>query len=212
MIAALGLPVDHFLVREHRAQRRTPIDRHLGHIGKTLLIELLENPLRPAIVLGIGGVDLPVPIVTEAQGADLFAEPVHVLLGGDRRMSTRLHRVLLGRQPESVPAHRMQHVKAAHPLVSAKNVGGGIAFGMAHMEPGPRRIGEHVKTVELGLARSVLGLEGLVLQPIPLPLLLYRGEVVLAHFCFMSSMCSLIAQAMVPVTSALAAAIAALIA
>ena len=69
-------------------------------------------------------------------------------------MSAGLDGVLLGRQAEGVPAHRVQHVEAAHPLVPAQDVGGGVAFGMADVQPGAAGVGEHVQDVELGAARD----------------------------------------------------------
>ncbi len=57
--------------------------------------------------------------------------------------------VLLGGQSERIPAHRVQHVEAAHPLVTAINVRGRVAFGMADVEAGAAGVGEHIEDVEL---------------------------------------------------------------
>ena len=43
-------------------------------------------------------------------------------------MGAGLDRVLLGGQAEGVPAHRVQHVEAAHALVAREDVGGGVAL------------------------------------------------------------------------------------
>ena len=156
MVPALAPAVDHLFVREHRAKRGAPVDRHLCDIGEPLLVELLEDPLRPAVVLGVGRVDLAVPVVGKAERADLLAEAVDVLLRGDCGMGAGLDGVLLGGKAEGVPSHRMQYVEALHPLVSAEDVGRGVSLGVADVQPCARRIREHVEAVEL--RTDILGL------------------------------------------------------
>ena len=168
--AALALAVDHLLVGQHRAQRRAPVDRHFGHVGQPALVELEEDPLRPAIIVRVAGRDLAVPVVRKAQRPDLAAERVDVARGGVARVRAGLDRVLLGRQAERVPAHRMQDVEAAHPLVAGQNVRRGIAFRMPYVQPGRTGVGKHVEDVVFGLGAVDLGPESLVLQPVPLPL------------------------------------------
>ena len=42
VVAAVGAAlVGHFLVRQHRAQRGAPVDRHLGHVGQALVVDHL---------------------------------------------------------------------------------------------------------------------------------------------------------------------------
>ena len=183
MVAALRSTVDHLFVREHRTECGTPVHRHLGDVGEALLVELLEDPLRPLVVFRIGGVHLAVPVVRETKRTDLLAEAVHVLLRGDRRVRARFHGVLLGGEAESVPAHRMQHVEALHALVAAKNIRGRVALRMPNVQTRPAWIGEHVEAVELLLALGMVGrLERLVLKPVLLPLLLDFRVVVFSHF------------------------------
>ena len=185
VVAAFGASVDHFLVRKHRAERGAPVHRHLRHVGESLLVELLEDPLRPLVVLRVGGVHLAVPVVRETEGADLLAEAVHVLLRGDRGVRARLHGVLLGGEAKGVPAHRVQHVEALHALVAAEDVGRRIAFRMAHVQARAARVWEHVETVELLFALDVVRrFERLVLQPELLPFLLDFSIVVFGHFRF----------------------------
>ncbi|OQC23896.1 MAG: hypothetical protein BWX70_02725 [Verrucomicrobia bacterium ADurb.Bin070] len=180
VVAALAAPVDHLFVREHRAQRRAPVHRHLGHIGQALLVKLLEDPLRPLVIAGVGGVHLAVPVIAEAQRLDLLAEPVDVAFGCDRRMRAGFHGILLGRQAERVPAHRMQHIETAHALVPAQDVRRRVSLGMADVQPRTARIRKHVEAIELGLARlKVIHLEGFVRLPIRLPFFFDRGEIIL---------------------------------
>ena len=66
-------------------------------------------------------------------------------------MSPRPDGVLFGGEPERIPAHRMEHLLASHPTVPTDDVGRRVALGMSHVQPGPRRIREHVEHVHLGL-------------------------------------------------------------
>ena len=141
---------------------------------------LQEDPLRPLEVVRVGGIDLAVPVVAEAEHLDLPAEGVDVLLRGDARVRAGLDGVLLGGQAEGVPAHRVQDVEAAHALVAGQDVGGGVAFGMADVQAGAAGVGEHVEDVELRLVRTgpVRRAEGLVRLPELLPARLDRRGVV----------------------------------
>ena len=85
-------------------------------------------------------------------------------------MSAGIDGVLFGGQAKRVPAHRMEDVESAHALVTTENVGGGIAFGMAHVQAGAGRVGEHVEDVELRLGAVVRGGKGFVVEPVLLPL------------------------------------------
>ena len=66
-------------------------------------------------------------------------------------MLSGLNGKLFCRESESVPPHRMQNVEAAHPLIASENVGGGVSFHMAHLQPLAARIRKHVEHVVLGL-------------------------------------------------------------
>src|SRR5262249_49402361 len=90
------------------------------------------------------------------------------------------------------PAHRVQHVVAAHAAVAAGDVGGGVALGVADVQAASGRVGEHVEDVELGPAGGlgafrpqcvggVGGAGGRVLLPVTLPARLDRSRVVARH-------------------------------
>src|SRR5690606_21479103 len=98
--AHLRLAVDHLLVRERRAELRAPPHRELLLIREAALEEQLEDPLSPAVVTRIGGVDLPLPVVREAERLELRPEARDVTLRRDLRMRAGAHCVLLGRQAE----------------------------------------------------------------------------------------------------------------
>ena len=93
-------------------------------------------------------------------------------LGGDPRGACPVWiGVLLGGQAEGVPAHRVQDVEPAHPLVAAEDVGGGVALGVADVQARAAGVGEHVEDVELGLAGTKSGVRKVLFSlPVGLPL------------------------------------------
>ena len=167
--AALALAVYHLFIREHRAQGRAPIHRRFGLVGQPALVQLLKNPLRPFEVAGIGGVNFARPVVRKPQPLQLPPEVVGVAPGGDARVRARFHRVLFRRQAEGVPAHRVQHIEAAHALVARNGVGADVALGVPHMKPLARGIGEHIQHIEFGPGGIQLAAEGLFRNPQLLP-------------------------------------------
>jgi hypothetical protein len=103
------------------------------------------------------------------EALQLGAEVGDPLVGDRRRVDAVALRGPLGRQPEAVEADRVEDAEALHPLVAGHQVDGGVALGVADVQPGARRVGEHHQRVEL-LAVGVLdGLEGPVLGPVGLP-------------------------------------------
>src|SRR4029434_2398418 len=83
------------------------------------------------------------------------------LAGRGRWMHAGLDRILLGRQAERVPAHRMQHVATLVTLVPAQDVGGGVALRMADVQPRAAGIWGHVDAEEFGLVRVEAPLAGI---------------------------------------------------
>src|ERR1700752_184749 len=92
---------------------------------------------------------------------------------------------LFRRQSKRVPAHGMQDIEAAHPLVSRQNIGCRIAFRMSHVKSLATGIRKHVQHVELRLRRieprftGVGYSESLLFRPDALPLRLEIGEWIL---------------------------------
>ncbi len=110
---------------------------------------LQEDPLRPAVVLDVGGRHAAAGVVPEPEPAQLAPHRGDVLVSRDPRVLPGLERVLLGRQPERVVPHRVEHVVARHALEARVDVGADVAEGMADVEPGAARVREHVEHVEL---------------------------------------------------------------
>jgi len=111
----------------------------------------------------------PRPVVAEAEHLELTLERRDVVRCRPRGMLPAFDRVLLGRQAERVPAHRVQHVVAAHEPGARHDVGGGVPLGMTDVQTDAGRIGEHVEDVALEPAAPARGAERPVLVPVALP-------------------------------------------
>ena len=118
------------------------------------VIDLEENPLCPAEVAGVGRGEFARPVVAEAEGFNLPREVGDVRLGGDARMLAGLDGVLLGRQAEGIPTHRMKHVEPLRAPVAGEDVRGRVTLRMPHVQPRARRVGKHVEDVKLRRQRS----------------------------------------------------------
>jgi hypothetical protein len=90
--------------------------------------------------------------------------------------------VLLRRQAEGVPAHRVQHVEAGHLLEAANDVRGGVALRMTDVQTRAAGIREHVEHEVLRLRGIEVGItgvrraEGLLRLPHILPLRFKLGK------------------------------------
>ena len=67
--AALAAAVDDLLVGQHGLVHGAPVDRRLAPLGQAALEEAQEEPLGPAVVLGLAGGDLGVPVDGRRPGA-----------------------------------------------------------------------------------------------------------------------------------------------
>ena len=180
--AALAHAVDNFLVGQHALAAGAPVDVHFLLVSQTVLVQLQEDPLGPLVVLGVGGVDLTIPVKGEAQRLELAAEMIHVALGDDGRVDVVLHGEVLGGQTEGIPAHGVQHVVAVFTALAAYHVQRGVAAGMADVQACTRGIRELHKGIELGLFVVDLDVEGLFVLPHLLPLG-FNSLVIVFHVC-----------------------------
>ena len=184
--AHFGFAVHDFLVGQHGLQLGAPVDGLLSLVGQAHFVKLQKDPLRPLVVIGVGGVDLAVPVVGEAQSLDLLPEAVDVLVRALPRVRSRFDGVVLRRQSEGVPAHGVQNVEALHAFEAAVYVGRGVALGVSDVQSGAGRIREHVQNVNgLSSLVAVDGRVGFFLFPHFLPLRLYACRIVirdLFHF------------------------------
>ena len=176
--AALADAVDDLFVGQADLTPGAPVDGHLRLIRQTVLVELKEDPLRPLIVAGIGGVDLAVPIKAEAQHLELLTEMIDVSLSDNSRMNVVLNGEVFSGQAESIPADGEQHVIALQALFAADDIHGRVRARMTDVQSGSRRIGELDQRIVLGLGKIVAGGKGLFLVPDLLPFLFNGSKII----------------------------------
>ena len=168
--AALARAVDDLLVREHRLVVGAPVDRALTAVRQTALVHLLEQPLVPLVVVGVGCVQPARPVERDAVGVharDLLLDVLVRPLAGVR---PALDGRVLSRQSEGVPPDRMQYVVAAMAPEPGDDVAVEVVLRVPHVQVA-RRVREHRQHV---LPRPqitfVAGAERIVLGPAGLPL------------------------------------------
>ena len=156
----------------------------LALVGQAALEQLQEDPLRPAVVLGLGGRELARPVDRPAHALHLLADRGDVVVRDVARVAALADRGVLGRQAERVVAHRVQHAQAVAAALMAERVADRVVLDVPHVQVA-RRVRQHLEHVLQ--ARGVLprlgvrGDEGLGVVPDLLPLGLDRGRVVALH-------------------------------
>ncbi len=169
--AALTRALTNYLfISQHRLTFGTPVDRRLGPISQTSFIKLEEKPLRPFIVFGKAGDNLTVPIIYSPDALKLAAHILYIFHRPNIGMNPMIDSCVLRRQPESIKAHRMEHVIALHPLEPGMDIRGRHGIPVPDMEV-TRGIGEHGQGIELRATVTLLDLVKSVNCPFLLPLL-----------------------------------------
>ena len=176
-VAAPAGAVAHLLVRQHGLAARAPVDRAAALVGEPALQHAQEEELLPAVVRGIAGGQLAVPVVGEAEPAQLRPHARDVVLGPARRMAPVLDGRILRREAERVPPDRMEHPEARHPALARDHVADRVVAHVPHVDV-PRRVREHLEHVVRWSARVDDGVEGSLGRPARLPLRLQRLSVV----------------------------------
>ena len=174
---APALALDHLLVGQHGIVDGIPVDPRFLAVGESGLPEVEEHLLLVAIVGRVAGRELAAPVERQAHHLELRLHGGDILVDPFLGMDLLLHRRVLGRQAEGVPAHGVQHVEAAGALVAGDHVALGVVAHVAHMDA-PRRVGEHLEHVVFGARTVHPGTEGLALVPGLLPLGLGFAEIV----------------------------------
>ena len=161
----------HLLIGEHGLVDGIPVDGGVLLVGQAGVEKLQEQPLGPAVVVGVAGRQFPAPVNRQAQLAELLAHRGDVLVGPGPWIDAPLNRCIFGGEAEGIPAHRVQHPLAPQPLHPGNHIGDHVIAHMAHVQV-PRWIGKHRQGVETLLARGGLGR---VVQAEAVPLLLPTG-------------------------------------
>ena len=138
--------VDDLLVGEHGLVHRIPVDRAGLQVHQPFFEHAQEQPLVPLVVLGPAGGDFARPVQGETQRLELLLHVGDVVVGPLGRRHAVGHRGVLGRQPECVPAHGLQHVAAAHAVKARERVADGVVAHVPHVQFA-RGIGEHRQAI-----------------------------------------------------------------
>src|SRR5215203_5709487 len=182
--APLAAPVRSYdlLAGQRRVVLRTPVDRGFLAVRQSLLEELHEEPLVPAVVFWVVGHDLRVEVEHRAHLPELAAHPLDVRVGPFAGLYAPLDRCVLGGQPEGVEAYREEHPVAAHPHKARSGVRGRHRVPVPDMQI-TTGVREHRERVVLGLALVLVGLVQAALGPPLLPAAFeVRGIVYLSLF------------------------------
>lgn len=132
---------------------------------------LHERPLSPAIIVGVAGAYLTAPIERKTDLIELLAITIDIFDSSLLGVLTGLDGILLGGEAVSVITHRVKHVKTLLALKASIDIAGYIAEGMTDMQPGTRRIGEHIEDIELRTRGILMYLIDMILAPELLPAL-----------------------------------------
>ncbi|MND77976.1 hypothetical protein D3C80_696800 [compost metagenome] len=159
--------VDDLLVGEDRLVRRVPVDGTVLAVDHALLEQPGEQPLFPAVVIGLAGGDFARPVDGQAQAVELGLHVGDVLVGPLGGRDVVLHRGVFRRHAEGVPAHGLQHVLALHALVAGDHVADGVVAHVAHVQLAAR-VGEHRQAIEGVLAGLLTHFKGFVRVPVGL--------------------------------------------
>ena len=110
------------LLAGQRPVIRAPVDGRLRAVGQAGLQELQEEPLVPAVVIGVAGDDLGAPVEGRAHLPQLAAHVGDVRHRPVARVDPVPDRRVLGGQPEGIEPDRQEHVLAVHPPEAGERV------------------------------------------------------------------------------------------
>ena len=180
----LAAPVDDLLVGEHRVVDRVPVDQRLTAVREARLEQLEEDPLRPVVVLGVAGAQHRVPVEGVPEADDRAPLLVDVRVRPRLRVGAALTCRVLRREPERVPADRVEDAVTGHAEVADERVVDREDLRVPHVQVA-RRVREHRERVERVVTAGVRRIGRRRAQrrrPLTLPALgelrLERGRVV----------------------------------
>ncbi|OIQ64285.1 hypothetical protein GALL_541640 [mine drainage metagenome] len=162
---APAAPVDDLFVGQHGLVDRVPV-HHLGFlVGNAFLQHAQKQPLVPPVVIRLAGGEFPAPVYPQPQRLQLLLHVGDVVVSPPGRRHPVLDGGILGRQPEGIPAHGLQHVVAAHLVPAGEHVANGVVAHVSHVQLAGR-VGEHRQAVILGPALVRLRGKSVVIRPV----------------------------------------------
>ncbi len=160
--------VDHLFIGEHGLVHRIPVHLAFLALDETGAHKIEKHLLLVLVIGRVAGRDLAAPVERQPHRFELLLHRRDIVVGPRLGMDLALHRGVLGRHAEGVPAHRMQHVQPHRPFEARHHVAHGVIAHVPHMDA-PRRIGEHFQDVVFRARIVVLGREDAALVPDFLP-------------------------------------------
>jgi len=173
------LALDHLCVGQHGLAVGTPVDRRRLVLDESGLVESLEQPLVPPIVVRLTGGDFARPVVAKAHLLEFLAHAPDTRLRPGLGIGLSLERGVLGGEAERVPAHRVEHVVALHSAIASVGVRDRVVSDVTHVERA-RRVGKHAEDVGRIVGVLVKRVD-VVALPDVLPELLYLRVIVVAR-------------------------------
>ena len=164
---APAAPVNHLLISQHGLIHRVPVDHAGFQIGDAFFQHPQKQPLIPAVIIRDAGRHFAFPVHRKTEQAQLLLHVSDVVKRPLRRRDPTGHRCIFCRQAESIPAHRLQHVLAQHPLITGDHIANGVIADMAHVQP-PAWIREHRQAIKFVAARFFAHSE----SPLGVPMIL----------------------------------------
>ena len=178
--AALAHALDYFLVGKHALAAGAPVHGHGRLIRQSVFVELEENPLGPLIIIGVRGIDDPIPVEGIAQHMELTGKVLDILPGYDGRMDMVFDCKVLGGQTKGVEADGEQYVFALHALFPGNGVHCRVGTGMPYMQTCAGGVGKLHQCIEFFLIRAVFRGKHLAVSPDLLPFL-FDGSKIIFH-------------------------------
>ena len=167
-----GAVGQHLLVRQHRLAAGAEIHRRLAPIRQPCIVELQEQPLRPAHVFRVVTLQAAPIVIHRSDPLQRLRKLPDPSIGERTGMLPRSYRSILGRQSEAVEPDGRKHAVALHRSVAHQQVADGVVAHMPHVCP-PAGIGIHGEHI-VGRARVVVVyLVVALLTPSLLPFPLY---------------------------------------
>ena len=161
--------VDYLLISQHRGALRAPVHQGFFAIRDTALQHFEKKPLVPAIVIRFAGGYLAIPVVAELKAAVRGLHLGNIGKGPFARRPLVGDGGVFGGQPEGVPAHGMQHVETAHPLVTRQGITDSVVAHVPDVQRA-RWIRQHLEHVKLRAARVLFRLVQFFARPFLIPL------------------------------------------
>src|SRR5699024_4387950 len=150
-------------------------------ISEAFIVQLDENPLRPFEIIRVCRIDFTIPVIAETELFYLSAEIINILFIEFTDVISCINRILLCRQSESVPSHRMKDVITLHAFHTRHYVCRRVTFRVSNVKSGTGWIREHIQRVKLLLVIFFFSFECFILFPQVLPLL-FNLSVIISHY------------------------------